>query len=77
MVRVRPASATFEAIEAEVLPKVWAKRVAGGGVEGERSELTAVGLASSCRRRVSNKITHRIAIYIYNLDLVCPDSGCL
>ena len=46
MGRVRPASATSKAIEAEVLLKVWdvlnPRAVVG---VGERSELTAGGLA--------------------------------
>ena len=56
MGRVRPASATSEAIEAEVLLKVWdvlhpravgmwASAASGGGGPSERSELTAGGLA--------------------------------
>ena len=50
MGRVRPASATSEAIEAEVLLKVWdvlhPRAVGeGGGERSERSELTAGGLA--------------------------------
>ena len=74
MGHVRPASAASEAIEAEVLLKVWdvlhprargwgrgvgerserwwgwASEASGGGAS-ERSELTAGGLASSCRRQ--------------------------
>ena len=65
MGRVRLASATSEAIEAEVLLKVWdvlhprargwgrgvgeRSELRGGG--SERSELTAGVLASSCRRQ--------------------------
>ena len=48
MGRVRPASATSEAIEAEVLLKVWDvlhPRAVGEVGVGERSELTVGGLA--------------------------------
>ena len=49
---VRLASVTSEAIEAEVLLKVWdVLHPRAVGERSERSELTAGGLASSCRRQ--------------------------
>ena len=75
MGRVRPASATSEAIEAEVLLKVWdvlhprAVGEVGVGERSERSELTVGGLAVAAEAsglRVHEYIDVFLGIDVFN-----------